>query len=522
MNCNVWNCSGEGLFYSRRIGRDPQLRFVYGDDRSPTASRILGAAKITGRLPGGMTIGALDAVTQRAQGAADQTIEPLTNYAAVRGQQDFRNGESGIGLMATAVNRNVDQWTQDFLRKNAYVAAVDFRHRFHGGRYRLSGSFDVSSVSGTPAAIARTQRSPVHDFQRPDDNLAYDSTRTALSGDAEELLFRRTSGFIQFETSYQRRSPGFEVNDLGFLFRSDQQSWTSWTSLNWQNPFLIFLQGFWNFNWFQNWTAEGLPTERLGNTNGHFELKNGWWVHAGATVGQLGDVFCVVDCSRGGPAVRLSPYFSPWGGIGGDQRRPIVPSLWMMYNRKDAGHSTYFNAMPGVDLRVSSQFRGSVGLNITHNINDIQYVGTKIDSVTQTPHYGFAHLDQQEVSLSFRLDYTATTNLTVQAYASPFVSKGRFSNVRELANPRAAQYSARYQPYSGITPPDFNSKFFNSNLVVRWEYRPGSTLFLVWAQGRDDSEDAMGSRNITGDFGRLFNAYPRNTFLVKMSYWISR
>jgi len=147
-------------------------------------------------------------------------------------------------------------------------------------------------------------------------------------------------------------------------------------------------------------------------------------------------------------------------------------------------------------------------------------VRTKIDS-TGT-HYAFAHLDRKTASLSFRLDYTASTTLTLQAYASPFVSKGHYSNVRELANPRADQYDSRYRAYSGITPGDFNFKEFNSNLVLRWEYRPGSTLFVVWSQGRDDFEPTMGTRSFRGDFGRLFNAYPRNTFLVKMSYWLSR
>src|SRR5713101_512889 len=189
VNCNIVNCSGEGLFYSRRVGRDPQLRGVYGDAQSPTSSRILGAAKITGRLSGGLTIGALEGVTQRALGSADRTIEPLTNYGALRAQQDFRNGQSGIGFMATAVNRNLDQWTQDFLRSHAYVGAVDYRHRFHNGGYEISGSFDLSNVGGSPAAIARTQRSSTHNYQRPDDNVIFDSTRTTLSGDAEELLF---------------------------------------------------------------------------------------------------------------------------------------------------------------------------------------------------------------------------------------------------------------------------------------------------------------------------------------------
>jgi hypothetical protein len=520
VNCNIVNCSGEGLFYSRRIGREPQLLGEYGEDDSPTATRILGAAKITGRLPGGLTIGALEAVTQRHHGSANRTIEPLTNYAALRGRQDFRNGESGIGFMLTGVHRDVDEWTDPFLRRSAYAGALDVRHRFAKGRYQISGALGLSRVSGSPSAIAATQRSSVRFYQRPDDNVDLDTTRTSLSGNSAELVFRKFGGFIQYETSYMRRSPGFEINDLGILFRADQQGWNTWGSLNWQNPTRLIQQGYWNFNWWQFWTSEGLPTDRAANTNAHMQLKNRWWVHYGATVGGFGDVFCD-RCARGGPAFRKDEFFAPWGGIEGDQRWSVWPNLFVNYTTSDHGRSEYFNVNGGVEVRVSTRFRGSVTPSVTHRINDLREFGFRPDS-TGAAHYVFARLDQQEASVRFRLDYTASTTLTIQAYAEPFVSKGRHSDVRELsATPRARQYSDRFQPYAGFTATDFNSKFFNSNVVLRWEYRPGSTLFLVWNQGRSDFESAMGGRSFNRDFGRLFDAYPSNTFLIKASYWLT-
>ena len=506
VNCNIVNCSGEGLFYSRRIGHDP--------------TRILGAAKITGRLPGGLTIGAVEGITKRAtQNGA--TVEPFTNYGVLRLSQDYRNGQSGIGFMGTAVNRTVDPATEGFLRDHAYVGAVDFRHRFHGGAYELSGSFDLSTVSGSPSAIARTQRNSTHNYQRPDDDVRFDSTRTSLAGDAEEILLTRRNGFIQFQTSYMRRSPGFEVNDLGILFRSDQQGWNTWGSLNWQRPNKLFQRAFWNFNWWQFWTTgDGLPTDRAANTNFHGQFKNQWWVHVGGTVGNLGDIYCD-RCARGGPAVRGDQYIAPWIGLQYDQRAAIVPSVFMNYFKGDRGHSRSTNLSPQVDLRVSSQFRGSVSFSASHNIRDAQDLNPVTD-LTGT-HYLFAHLDQKTTSMSFRIDYTATPTLTVQVYASPFVSKGRWSNLRELSStPRATGYDARFQPFTGPGPGDFNIKFFNSNFVVRWEYRPGSTLFLVWNQGRDDFEPTQGTRDVTGDFHKLFKAYPRNTFLIKASYWLNR
>src|SRR5437588_7930652 len=171
VNCSQVNCNGEGLFYSRRIGRAPQLD--YGEPGSPTATTIYGAAKMTGRLPGGQNVGVLDAVTERAASPLDETMEPTTNYAVVRTQQDFRNGESGGGMMFTAVNRNLDQWSQDFLRRSAYVGALDFRHRFLQGHYQVSWSLDLSRVAGTDSAIARTQRDAVHFYKRPGAGVRY-------------------------------------------------------------------------------------------------------------------------------------------------------------------------------------------------------------------------------------------------------------------------------------------------------------------------------------------------------------
>jgi len=507
VNCSAVNCGPEGLFYSRRIGHDP--------------SRIVGATKISGRLGSGLTIGAVEGITKRVGIAGGgPTLEPFTNYGVLRLSQDLRNGQSGFGVMATAVNRNVDQFTQG-LRDHAYVGAVDFRHRFHGGTYELNGSLDLSTVGGSAAAISATQLNSRHLFQRPDDRINYDSTRTSLSGDAEEILLTRRSGFIQGQTSYLRRSPGFEVNDLGFMFRANQQSWNNWVSLNWSQQTKLFQRAFWNFNWWQYWTTDGMPTDRAFNTNAHVQLKNQWFLHAGGTIGGFGNLFCDF-CSRGGAAIRVDGYFAPWAGFGGDPRGVITPFLFVNYRTKDGGRSTSVSWSPEIDVRVSSQFRGSVSGNISHDIDDRQDLPPK-DSLGV--HYLFAHIDQKTVSMTFRVDYTATPTLTVQLYASPFVSKARYSNLRELsATPRAEAYDARLQPYAGSSPflQDFNSKFFNSNLVVRWEYRPGSTLYVVWNQGRDDFEPTQGTRDVAGDFKRLFNAYPRNTFLIKASYWLNR
>jgi hypothetical protein len=213
--------------------------------------------------------------------------------------------------------------------------------------------------------------------------------------------------------------------------------------------------------------------------------------------------------------VRVDPYVSAWGEVDGDGRPAFVPYVWFNYWRSDGGRSESFNGNVQVTYRVASQVNTSLTLRATHNVNDVQPI---LD--TAGTHYLFAHLNQKEVSLTGRVDYTLSTVLTFQLYAQPFISKGAFSNVRELADPNAAAFDDRYRPYAAA-PGGFNFKQFNSTAVLRWEYRPGSTLFVVWTQGREDGVGTEGSRSMGGDFRDLFHLHPNNTFLVKASYWIN-
>src|SRR5256885_1282111 len=271
VNCTAVNdCgTGEGLVYSRRIGRAPELAKTYNDTTSGAFTRILGAGKLTGRLPSGLTIGALDAVAQHVTGVGGKTIEPTTNYNVVRLRQDLRGGETSIGGIVTAVNRDNDSWTSQYLRSSAYVGAVDFRHRFPGRTYEISGSFDLSRVAGSAQAIAATQRDAAHYYQRPDVGLPYDTTRTSLSGSDAALQFGKVGGaHLLFQTGYERRSAGFEINDLGYLQRADQQAWSTWVGYFDRHQRALYQRFQWNFNWWQFWTTAGLPEERAFNKIG--------------------------------------------------------------------------------------------------------------------------------------------------------------------------------------------------------------------------------------------------------------
>ncbi len=525
VNCFVVNdCqSGEQLFYSRRIGRAPSLADRYGDASSPTSTRILGAAKLTGRLANGLSVGLLDAVTDRVDGPAGTALEPSTNYAVLRAKQDYARGNGSFGLMLTGVNRALDASSEDFLHRSAYVGGLDARRRW--GKYQVDGTLSASRVEGTAEAIAATQQSPVHYYQRPDDNLAYDPTRTSLTGYNGEVRFAKVGGErTRFETGYGRRSAGFEPNDLGFLRQADQQSWSTWFNLRWARPNKVYQQFRWNFNWWQYWTLEGLPTERAFNTNIHTQFTNRWWLHMGGTVGQLGQPFCDHNCTRGGPALRVDPYIAPWAGIQGDDRNAIVPGLFTNYWRGDGGRSWSLSLSPEVDFRVSDRFSTSLGLDHRTNHDDSQWFGNFTDGAGTT-HYTFAHLDQQTLGLTWRLGYTFTPQASLQVYAQPFISKGSYRDLRELDDPRATAYDDRFAPFTDTAlsgePGGFNYKQFRSNLVFRWEYRPGSTLFLVWSQGRQAFDPRQGMRSFRSDLGDLFGQRADDVFLVKMSYWLN-
>jgi hypothetical protein len=239
----------------------------------------------------------------------------------------------------------------------------------------------------------------------------------------------------------------------------------------------------------------------------------------------VGATFCD-RCARGGPALRQDPYLAPWAGLEGDSRRQLVPYIWVNYSRSNGGRSRRINVSPELDLKIASRFTTALIVDYTQNRNDAQWFDNFTDSLSGTTHYTFAHLEQKTLGVTLRLDYTFTPEMSLQLYAQPFVSKGTYSDVRELDRPRAADYADRFRPYADTSvannPGGFNFKQFRSNAVFRWEYRPGSTLFLVWSQGRERRDPIEGRDSYFGDFNRLFSLRSNDTFLLKISYWLAR
>ncbi|HEX9562789.1 MAG TPA: DUF5916 domain-containing protein [Gemmatimonadaceae bacterium] len=524
LNCYiVVDCStNEGLFYSRRIGRSPALRGQYGDAETATATPIAAAAKLTGRTRSGLSYGLLEAVTPRVVGSADRTVEPSTNYAVLRAQQDLRGGESGVSVIATSVNRSLDEWSSPSLHRTALTAGATFRHRFGNRQYEMAGQVAASRVTGSPEVITATQRNGVHYYQQPDDDLLLDSSRTSLSGHAAQLKFGKYGGGItRFETSVVTQSAGFDVNDLGFLQRADRVDWSTWGALSFRTARWIYRWAQLNGNHWETWNTSGTRLDNAWNMNGHMGLNSNWDVHLGGTVSGVTPSYCD-RCTRGGPLLRVSRGFFPWGGFNTDSRRTVSGGMWVNLGFSDEGHSRRTNLSPYVNVRLSTRLQANVGTNISRNRNDSQWYGNFDDDQGIT-HYSFAHLDQRTVSMSLRINYTVTPDLTFEFYGAPFVSTGTYSDVRELSDePAAHRYVDRFRPYTA--PDDAQTAFkftqLRTNAVVRWEYQPGSTLFVVWAHGRQD--DAGPHQPWTRDYADLFSLHPDNTFLVKLAYWFNR
>jgi hypothetical protein len=519
IDCNDGECTG--LFYPRRIGRSPQLASLYGTAETPQFSPIVGAAKMSGRLPGGLSIGLLDAVTGRSSGSEGRTVEPQTNYLVGRVSQEFRGGNSVIGAMGTGVQRQMDEFTSPYLRRSAWTGGLDARHRFAGNRYEVAGFLAASREAGDTAAIRRTQASSVHAFTRPDGSRFVDPEARSLSGTAGQISIGKIGGGrTRSILMYQRKNPGFEINDIGFLTRSDIQSQNAWFQVQALQPAHFYRRLNININQWASWNTSGLPLNMGGNVNGYTELKSFWSVWSGVGLENLLPTYDD-RASRGGPAVRNNAFAFGWLGFDADARKSFIPGGNFNWNVGDGGNSWNLSAGPRLQFRGSSRMQGSLSLNSSRRRRDWQWVGNVGEPGAEGTAYTFATLDQQTHSMTARLDVTASPTLSLQVYAQPFITSGRYSNLRELDDPRAARYDARFQPYAG-DPGGFNFKQFRSNVVARWEYRPGSALFFVWQQGRTQDGIDAGSFSPSRDVGNLFRSAPDNTFLIKASYWFGR
>jgi hypothetical protein len=528
--------NGENLFYSRRIGRQPQRTLGTSAERpyvdAPRQTRILGAGKLTGKV-GGWSIGVLDAVTAETRTRyvidGDSEVhslvsEPLTNYGVLRARRDLRGGRSAFGGILTATHRRIGDGLE-FLPASAYSGGVDARHRFGGGNWEVSGFLLTSLVRGDSTAIHRLQRAPQRYYQRP--ALAadlLDPSAGSLTGNSASLHVGKIGGgTYRGGVLGMYRSGGFEVNQLGFLREADKLETAAYGRWFRFEPQGIFRR--WNLGWnlYSGWTTtEGERLFTGGNLNGSFQLTNLWNGYAG--IGGNGPATDTRGL-RGGPALRYDGGLNGWYGISSDNRRPVRYGVNGGWTVARVGEGYSFNASPSLSVRASDRMTLSLAPMISRSVSETQYVGAAPSpSGTQ---YLFARLDQRVAAMTARVNYTFTPDLTLQLYAQPFVAAGEYDRFLRVADPSARRFDDRFESLGDARPaePDFNVKQFRSNAVLRWEYRPGSTLFVVWSQGRDHFAPD-GSFRPGRDFGQLFGfdgdvrVPSTNVLMVKFNYWL--
>src|SRR5256714_8353821 len=543
---SIYESPEEVLFYPRRIGRAPQIS-VDSDGRfvdAPQQTTILGAAKLSGKTSSGLSLGVLDATTQAEYadimdngGRSRAIVEPAANYAVVRVQQDLRAGRSAIGGMLTATNRFDLGAAASQLHRAAYAGGLDFRHRFGGATsadYEIFGALFGASVYGTAAAIAETQRSSAHYFQRPDaDHIDYDTTRTSLAGFGARLQLDRSSGRGRHGNAFYTRSPGVEVNDLGIQKVADWSEDFVWAGTVQTQPNSLLNNWSVYGNTWSWWTYGGERTFTPFNVDLQAELRNflGSFLRVGRRLPAPTPRF------RGGPLLNEEGGWMAYGTFYSPQQKALRVNASYSFLDYDDGGTRSVSFSPTIAWQPWTSATLTLAPTFSNDKTDIFYVAQA--GAESTPHYVLGALDRTTTSLTTRLDLAFSPTLTLQLYGQPFLSAGAYSRFKEVVAPRARNYADRFRAiapelrnnvYTGdlngdgivdiqFDNPAFNVREFRSNTVLRWEYRPGSTFFFVWSQGRHSDGDK--AFQLSRDATDLFRTIPENVLLIKMTRWMS-
>jgi len=542
----------DNLFYSRRIGRNPHRDANLGVGefgKVPQNSTILGAAKFSGKTQNGWSLGILESVTanefaeirETDGGTREQIVEPLTNYLVLRAQKDFNERNTFFGGIFTATNRHLDG---DFseLHKAAYTGGIDFQHNWNNRDYYIDGNVVLSHVLGSPEAIELTQRSITRLFQRTDaTHVSVDPTRTSLTGSGGRIeIGKAGGGNWRYNGGFIWRSPELELNDVGFLRRTDEIiQFTNLTYL-WQVPTDIYRNIRLRGEQSTDYDFQGNLNRVKFEIQGDVSWINNWSTDLGIGVNnnRFTNAFL-----RGGPRWRSANNSYLFGGFGSDRSKKLsfrvrytnVSSDEEVFNRNR--YTISFNYQPVDALNISLENQ----LEITKD--RAQYVST--EDFGNDQRYILGNIKNDEFTTTLRLTYSINPNMSIQFYGQPFISRGRYSNFNFVNNSIASSINDRVNFYSSdqisetidtdgnaifsidenrdatedytFDKPDFSFVQFRSNLVARWEYIPGSEIFLVWAQGVVGSEDP-GERLGSSLRNQVLNQKKDNTFLIKVTY----
>jgi hypothetical protein len=521
------NTSGGQLFYSRRIGRSPQLQPPTAAADTPDKTTILGAAKLSGKTRSGWSLGVIEAVTDRERaryltstGTEDLfTVEPLTNYLVARARKDTHQGRTSVGGMITAVDRRLDtDPLRSALRSAAYAGGGDFRLESETRAWVLRGSAVYSYVAGSPAAMVATQTAGNHFFQRPDaTHLEVNPDATSLTGYSVGAAVERQGGrHWRGSLAVAATSPAFEVNDLGYQNRTDRRDIeTDVTYLeNQPGPFLRNYSLTGSVRYEHNYAWQRILS--VWSMTGQLRTLNFWngTVYVAHWLRAMDD-----RSTRGGPLMQRPANWNGTVHVSTDPRKTVTLAA-LVSGMKDeyGGWSTGVSASVGVK---TDRWSLSAGPTYERDFTQAQYVGTVPDAAataTYSAWYLFAPLRQTTLSMETRLNFTFTPRLSFQLYAQPFISSGDYLTVGALDVPQGYTFT----PYDGQVPNlDFNYRSLRGTAVLRWEWRPGSTLYLAWQQSRADYAGGVGDFQFSRDQAALFGTRPDNIFVLKMNYWFT-
>jgi hypothetical protein len=537
------------LFYSRRIGAPPSRTPASLPSETvemPESTTILGAAKVTGKTQDGLSLALLQAFTQKETarvgsplGAREPVVEPFASYTAARVQKDWGKGNTILGGMLTAAHRfSGDDPALAALPTRAWTGGLDFTHYFAGRTFVLEASAVASRVTGERAAIFALQTNPVHYFQREGaEHLELDPQRTALGGHGGSLGLS-TSGDRRFRVEEQLHwySPGLELNDLGFLRQADvlaNELFLVWSEPVPRGPFLSY-SGV--ASRVDEWDTGGLSTRRSTGLEASATFRNRWTAGGELAFQQVTDTRML----RGGPALRWHEYFEGELQASTDQARRTSLSLRAerAWSVEDESNSAELSA--SLRLRLSNRLSFSADTGFERLTDTLQYVATP--QAQDGPRYVLGRIDQDTWSFTLRVNLALTRDLTLQYYGSPFVGTGKYTELKRATDTLNQDYARRFHLYGpdeialgpgdrylvseadgaryAFDNPDFSFREFRSNLVARWEYRPGSSLYVVWSQGRTDAASLYQSSFGT-NWDALWRTPADNVFLVKLSHWFA-
>jgi hypothetical protein len=543
----------EGAFYSRRIGAapaDPGTDYTY--IKAPQSTTIYGAAKLTGKTSSGWSVGMLDAITGQEHAETvtmdpvdgrpqkeDPVVAALTNYAIARVKRDLGEGKTSIGMSATAVNRKLDDARlASLVHDQAYTGGLQLEHRWADNAWTANASMLGSWVHGTPEAVAETQKDAVHYFQRPGaTNVHFDPARTSMSGLQAKWMIGQLGDtkHWRFGTGGDLRTSGLELNDAGFQLNSDRmipfvliqyhEDSPSEHILNWGTSNDVF--------WVQ--TFEPRLVDYGLEYNANVQFANYWSLSAG---GNIDRSKWNLSALRGGRALRTDPGMFNYINLNTDTRKP----LWFSLNGYGSHNFTSGSFDGGIDLGATIQARSNVdvfaGPSLYARNDPMQYVDEVADGAGQS-HFVFGRIHQTDVAMTLRVNWTFSPHLTLQGYAQPYLSSGHYDELKDVDRPGAARYADRFHTFTGgesqlvdgtyqinrggtmfsFDRPDFNFRQLRSTLVVRWEYRPGSTLFAIWSHGQTSDAFDDGRLRFGRDLSGLGTAASENIIMVKANYW---